>query len=422
MTRSQLIILGAVGFVFLFVILLLAGILPGLRTENVNRAELTFFGLKSDEAAMQDMIAKYSLLHKNVTIKYTGIPEADYENVLIDRLAAGTGPDIFLLRNDWIQKHKNKVYPAPAELVDPAKVEELFPQVVGQDLVMKGGVWGLPLSIDTLALVYNRSIFDLKQIPVPPSSWEGIKAIIPKLRELKSGALVKGGVAMGSTDTHIMNATDILTALLMQSGAGMVNSDGTRASFANGVKGLLFYTDFASPANPAYAWDDKLGNSIDAFANGSLAMNFLYYKQLKDVRARNPLLRVGVLPLPQFNPDAPANIARFWSLSVSNRTQQYAVAWDFVNFAATDPDVASAYASLTGSPPALRSLISQFGQTPELKVFSPQALLARDWPVPDDARVRKAFNDVIESTLKDKASADRALRTAEDEITRLIVR
>lgn len=424
-TRTQLIILGSVGVVILGIILLVVGIIPGLKTAVPTKVELTYWGLRSDEQAMKDVIARYSQVNNNVTIKYTGIPEEQYEETLIDSLAAGTGPDIFLLRNDWVQKHKNKIFSAPSELVSGSTVTELFPSVVGSDLLEDGAVYGLPLSIDTLALIYNRSIFDAKQIAVPPVTWDGIRGIVSDLRELRSGTLEQGAIALGETNESVFNSDDILTLLMIQNGVDIYNESSNRVTIsnANGLSALNLYTDFAYRNSPAYAWDASLGNSINAFAEGNVAMGIFYHKQIRSLRERNPILSIGVLPFPQTDQNNPVNFAEYWSMVVSKNTSNYATSWDFINFATTNVSAASAYLASSGNPPALRSLIADNRQNADLRVFVGQSLTARSWPVPDHARVSKIINDMIESALINKASNDKLqniLKTAESEINRLI--
>ncbi|OGY60392.1 MAG: hypothetical protein A3B23_01780 [Candidatus Colwellbacteria bacterium RIFCSPLOWO2_01_FULL_48_10] len=238
--------------------------------------------------------------------------------------------------------------------------------------------------------------------------------------------MTKAAIALGSSEDFVVNSTDILTSIMMQVGVQMVDASTGKVSFYSqkGLQALKFYADFADPLSPNYAWDDSIGNSIDAFAQGKTAMAFLYSSQLPAVRARNPLLmpNVGVLPLPQFNQDSSANLASFWAMAVSNRVSNYAAAWNFINFAATDRSAASSYVSSTGNPPALRSLISDYRQNSSLKVFVSQALIATDWPVPDDRKVRTIFDNMIESYLKDKLSADNILKTAQEEVASIIKR
>ena len=45
-----------------------------------------------------------------------------YENDLRDALAAGNGPDVFLIHNSWLTKHQDKLSPAPDSVLTPKQV------------------------------------------------------------------------------------------------------------------------------------------------------------------------------------------------------------------------------------------------------------------------------------------------------------
>src|SRR3989344_111963 len=125
-TRPQLIILGIFGFIALFVLfILVTGV--GLKEPQSGKAQLAFWGV-DDPAAWNEAIAAYEKTNSGAVITYTQIPENQYEARLVDALAAGEGPDMFMFRNTWLSKHGNKILPAPASLIVPDSLRELFPQ------------------------------------------------------------------------------------------------------------------------------------------------------------------------------------------------------------------------------------------------------------------------------------------------------
>src|SRR3989304_9385450 len=96
-TKQQLIFLGAVGIIILvFIVILFAG-----GRKNTERINLTVWGV-DDELAWDYAISRYQRLHPNVRIEYTELTEDSYEKELINALAAGRGPDIFMIDNGWV--------------------------------------------------------------------------------------------------------------------------------------------------------------------------------------------------------------------------------------------------------------------------------------------------------------------------------
>jgi len=46
-----------------------------------------------------------------------------------------------------------------------------FPEVIYRDNVKDNQIYGLPLSLETMALFYNKEILDNANIPLPPQTW-----------------------------------------------------------------------------------------------------------------------------------------------------------------------------------------------------------------------------------------------------------
>ncbi|MEK7195786.1 MAG: extracellular solute-binding protein [Patescibacteria group bacterium] len=414
-TRPQLVILSTAGFIILFFLLVFFGVVPGLREDIGGRATLQVWGI-DDSKLWSNTISSFENKYPGNAVKYTQLPEASYEKQLLNSLAADKGPDIFFFKNSWLLKHGNKIVPTTDTAITLSAFKKLFPEVAEEDFVYQGKIYSLPLSIDTLALFYNRDIFDNKKIAVPPVTWDELKADILRTREFGSkGAIVKSGLGIGATSKSVTNATDILNLLFLQFGTAMRNSIGDVSISNNeGLKALNFYTQFAKYGNLYYTWASTSGPDIDSFATKQLAMMLGYASQIPEIKAKNPSLNFAITSAPQMNKKESVNFPNYWGLAVSSKTAAKDAAWNFVLFATTDPTTASAYATAGAKPPALRSLIGQYLNSPTLGVFAGQALTAKSWLQPDDVEVKKAFDDMIESVLSGRLTPDKALRGAQN--------
>jgi ABC-type glycerol-3-phosphate transport system substrate-binding protein len=110
-------------------------------------------------------------------------------------------------------------------------------------------------------------------------------------------------------------------------------------------------------------------------------------------------LNYGVAPLPQLNPSAAVVPAKYYGLAVSNKSASQSAAWRFIAFMTTDQATAESYLIASGRPPALRSLIQDYLNTPTLGVFASQALIARSWNMPPAEEVSGILNTMIQSVL-----------------------
>jgi ABC-type glycerol-3-phosphate transport system substrate-binding protein len=188
-----------------------------------------------------------------------------------------------------------------------------------------------------------------------------------------------------------------------------------------GVQSVDFYTAFANPTDLYYTWNDSMPYSIDAFAQGKTAMIFEYASQKDLLKAKNPFLRIGVSPMPQPTGGQQAvNYANYEGLAVSKYTKYPDWVWDAVIYLTTNEKAANNYLEATNHPPALRTLIKQYSDDPNIGVFAKQALTARSWLKPDPEQTRLIFSQLIQAVVSKKLDTYQALSQAERSISDLI--
>ncbi len=416
LTRNQIVIIGAgilvvvvIGSLFFF---------GGSDTQKPPEVVLTFFGT-SAERVMGNLINSYKSLRPNVKINYIQFPAANYERELINAIAAGRGPDIFEIGDTWLPKHGDKMMPASASQF-PVTALDLFPQAVSQAFEANGAVYALPLTLDTLALFYNKDIFDAQGIVFPPATWEEFQKIIPTLREMDgAGRITRPAAAIGGSEASVLHAIEILNLLFLQTGAPSIIEGGEIRFGDKGLEALNFYLNFSNSLSAAYTWDERLGSSFDNFADGNVAMMFGFAEDLPFLKERAPFLNIGIAATPQVQKNQTVSSARFAGMAVSRSSRASSWAWDFVIQAATNEALAEPVAIATGQSPALRSLIGARLGDKEKAVFARQALTARLWLEPDPTEVRQILSRAIKDVLSGKLSSRQALTQAEEGINLL---
>jgi len=433
LTRNQIIIIVLAGLIVLFFLLVFFGIIPGLKGPGTGsfglpgggyETELIFWGVTEagDTSAIQLIIEEYLKTNKNVRINYRQFDDVlSYEKTLLNSLATGQAPDIFMFHSSWLPKHYDKVMPVPETFLPLSQFRQLFPTVVEQNFVLNGKVYALPLYIDTLAFLYNKDIFDAKSIALMPKTWQEFQNLISQLRQINIlNQIVKPAAALGGSEKNINSASDLLNLLMLQFGSQMIDQYG-KINFGNqGLQALNFYLQFANPSSPYYTWNENLHYSLDSFSEGSTAIIFNYASQIPLIKAKNPYLSIGVTLTPQpAGVSQPIDYANYWGLSVSNQSRNSNLAWNFIFSATTNPQISEIYLQAVKKPPALRSLIEKYKNDPELGVFAKQALTARSWPQPDSNVVKQTFSNMIESVLSGRLNSEQALRQAENEINEL---
>ncbi|EKE19216.1 MAG: hypothetical protein ACD_9C00082G0001, partial [uncultured bacterium] len=297
---------------------------------------LEIWGTFDDSLVYSEIINQYKTINPYAgEIKYKKFAADSYRQELLDALASGQGPDIFLINNGWLPSFENKLEPAPTPLMNEQDMKNNFPDVVAGDFMSNGKVYAAPLSVDSMALYYNKDMFNAAGITSPPKTWQEFKTDVKKLTVINSvGNIVQSGAAIG-TGVNINRSSDLLSMLMLQNGVDLPTKKGMQAKIDEGVVGkdgnviqageqaLGFFAEFAklttqtNMANPFYTWNTRQHYSVDAFAEGTVAMMFNYSWQMDEVRNKNPKLNFAVATVPQIYSDKPVNTANYWGYAVA---------------------------------------------------------------------------------------------------------
>lgn len=376
-----------------------------------------------EPTAMSSVIGAYQALRPNVTVTYRKVDAATYEETVINALASGEGPDVFALSNRNVGTTLGKILPAPATTMSAAQVRALFPKAVEQDAIHEENVYGLPLYLDTLALYYNRDLLDAAGIVAPPTTWDDVQRAVPLLRTVNAqGQLEQAAIALGGTSTRIPYAADIVSMLLVQSGAPIVDAHHSGLTLGEtGVPAFNFYIQFGNPSTAQYAWTDEFGSALQQFSDGKLAMMLGYASLRDDLHKQNPFAEYAIAPAPQTAGGTPRTYPRYQLFVVSKQSTNVGWAWDFVANIATQPAITQTYITATKRPPALRALIDTQVKDADLTtaLFARQSLTARSWYQVDGAAVERSIDRAIRDTIAGGVTPERAARTVESALQQL---
>ncbi|HCA66726.1 MAG TPA: hypothetical protein DEP11_00540, partial [Candidatus Jacksonbacteria bacterium] len=219
--------------------------------------------------------------------------------------------------------------------------------------------------------------------------------------------------------------TDILSALMLQTGVTMIDEERGFATFHNsireedkyniGLEALRFYTDFADPVKKVYTWNESQEHALEAFKQGRIAYMFGYSYNLPEIRASRVNFGVAPLPVP-VGALGSATIANYWVEAVSKKSKHQNEAWHFLNFL-SQPENLLVLQSTAGKISPLKEQAIKITD-PELSVFASQAPQARVWyfgksaPDAEDALIQ-----MIASVVNGKQSLEDALASGAQKVT-----
>lgn len=422
LSQRQIIILGA-GVVLVIVVFVLIFLNTRPKANNTAAVKLAVWGTE-DAGAFAPIAAEYPY----ATVTYTQVNPANYQSQLLAALAAGTGPDVFEIGDRELPEWLPVITPIPptyAQSFGPLQLANAFPDVVAQDFEASGTLYGLPLSIDTLVMVYNKDLFNSAGIAIPPKTWDQFDSDIGQLRSVNSsGQITQAAAAIGGSTASIPNAPDLLSLLMLQNGTQMTDVNDTMAQFASGdgegVDAFNFYLQFANAASPYYTWNDALGSAFDNFVAGKTAIVFAYQSDLATIKAKAPFLNIGIAPMPQ--PTGATIAVNYPSYTgfVAAKAGQVATAWNFILYMTTSDAIDRAYVAATGKPPALRTEIAADENDPNLSIFATQALTAKSWYEVNDTQIDSIFSTAISNVLNGAEDSTKALDQAQAAVSALM--
>ncbi len=420
-------------------ILVIAGlaylVLKGISgTGTQQNVTLQMWGVFDDSSYFSEAIGNFEKTNPNIHVIYRKFNYDEYESQLLNSFAAGTGPDIWLMHNTWLPKSFNKIQPLPQTikgqkepLLTLKSFQDQFVDVTVKDLTANGQIYGLPLYVDTLALYYNRDLFNSVGITTPPKTYDELNDDVARLTQLDaSGNISRSGIAMG-TSRNINRSTDVLGMLMLQSGVNMTDSGHAAATFAKSVDSknvgevaLQYYTDFANPVKQVYTWNPQQHYSIDAFANGETAMMLNYSHQIPVIRSKSARFNFAIASAPQIagSPIA-VSYADYWAPTVAKQSLHGIEAWKFLVYLSSAKGAVS-YVNASHRPSARRDLIEQQKNDPDLGIFATQALTARSWYQVDGGAIEKIFAEMIDAVHYGRNSVSQALEAAENQVNVLM--
>lgn len=312
----------------LVVLFILFKLLSGFFAKKPQNVELTYWGLWEDAPLMKTIISDFERENPTIHINYSKQDIKDhYRQKLTTRIQNGSGPDIYRFHNTWLTQMSNFLLPLPVETISKDEFKKNFYPTTIPDLTKNGGIYGIPLEIDTLSLFINNDIFKAAGA-TPPTDWNQFGDLARSLTvKDTSGKIKTSGAALGAFD-NIDHASDILSLLFLQNGVdlGAFNKYPQQEASA-----LTYYSSFAT--GDGNVWDTSLDPSGLAFTKGNLAMYFGYSWDMLTIKAGNPNLSFSVTDVPHLT-GTDQTVASYWAEGVSSKSKHQKEAFLFMKFLA----------------------------------------------------------------------------------------
>lgn len=297
------------------------------KSSSTQTITLTYYGLWEPSSVMKPVIDEFEKQNPGIKISYQLQSPQDYQDRVKTALEGQNSPDVVRLHSTWLPLFAKSLFPAPANSVSATEMSTNFYPIVAKTLVSGTQVYGIPITMDGLALFMNNSMFQQKSL-LPPKTWEDVLTAAKALKEVDplTGKLVRAGIALGNT-SNIDHWSDIVSLMLLQAGVKLTDLKGPEVSAT-----LNYYTDFVTKHR---VWDDTMPPSTVAFANEKVAMIIAPIWRAPEIKSINPSLSWQTVSVPQLPDSDTITWTSFWFEAVSKNSKHPAESWKFVSFLAS---------------------------------------------------------------------------------------
>jgi len=364
-----------------------------------------------DSGVMNNLISSLRSTNSALEgVQYVQKDTVTYNQQLLNAMAAGQGPDLFMVTQDNIQPFADKITTIPYNLLSQAQFTGSFIDEGALFLTPQGSL-ALPFMIDPLVEYWNKDLFASVGLGQAPLYWNDFLTISPKITSFSGGRTVaKSAVALGEWK-NIVNAKAILSTLFMQTGDQIVVRDGEgnplpvfgqtpeQAASNPAESALRFYTEFANPGKTTYSWNASLPKSTNAFVSGDLGVYFGFASEYPSIASRNPNLHFSVAIMPQLQGNVThLTFGQMTGLAIS-RTATNRQGALVVAQVLTSQQAASALVSASFLPPARRDVAVDTSNNAAMQIFVQSSLIARAWLDPAPAGTDSIFKTMVDSVV-----------------------
>jgi len=326
--------------------------------ESEEEITLKWWVLWEDKDDMQYFADLYKQDHPNVTINIIVQVQNQYKEKVMEQINDGTsqiGPDIMTIHNSWLPLLQNSLSPIPDDIYTVSEYQEIFyPTAYSDFRGIDGKLYAIPLMFDGLGLYYNKTLLAQAGYTVPADNWDDFVAQVKKITTYyENGDIKISGVALGASSDNINFAFDIVSLLMLQEGAEMNDSTGSKMLFSTdpdmkAAKALKFYTDFVL-VHKVWAPSPKFDADITLFTSGRTAMMFAPSWRVFNINdaleTANAELNYDIAPVPQ-QPSisgSEVNWSDYWAEAVSSECEHPEIAWDFLKFMSSQEQLTALY-------------------------------------------------------------------------------
>lgn len=285
--------------------------------------------------AEQEIAKRFEQANPDIKIEIELTPSAQYFVKLDSAAAGGVAPDIFWINMPYfVQYAKNGIMEPLAPYIKDSGLQ--LDDVVASSVKAyqyDGQQMAIPRDVDSIAVWYNKKLFDQASVSYPTSdwSWDDLKN---KATALKSG--LKGAAFPLVMDLSI-DGQDSYMNLLFQNGNHIVPKDGQPTDIAND-KSIWVYQQLQGMMKDGLMPSAQQMSEVkteNIFQSNRAAMVYAG-SWLAAPFANNPLINdhIGVVMMPKI--ERQSGVAHSLAFAMSAKSAHKQAAWKYIAFMSSE--------------------------------------------------------------------------------------
>ncbi|MBJ6362477.1 ABC transporter substrate-binding protein [Paenibacillus sp. GCM10012307] len=288
--------------------------------------------------SLNKLIASFQAKYPNIKVKMELIPNDQYETKIRTALAGGNPPDIMALDGPTLASyaHQGALLPLDEYMAKDGNKDDIAKPVL-ESLTYQGKIYAAPNNDASLAMFYNKKMFQQKNIPLPSKNpdeawtWEQVLDAAKKLNDPAGGVYGWNPTPWGFAGHEGAPFSEM--SFLWQAGGEILSPDMKTAKgyldSPENKKALEFWNSLYNTAKVA---PKELPQ--DAFANGKVAIHVDGPWAFGSLEQNFPNFKLGedydVAPLWKDAKQVTPNGS--WNMAISSKTKYPEEAWAFLNW------------------------------------------------------------------------------------------
>lgn len=131
------------------------------------------YWMSEQEAGIQAAVDAFNASQDEIHVNASTVPWGQYWDKLVTGLPAGSAPDVFSINALNVRDYaKNGYLLDISDLFADGRVDlSKFPEHVKETHTVNDILWGIPKDFDSIAVFYNKDLFDAAGVEYPSDDW-----------------------------------------------------------------------------------------------------------------------------------------------------------------------------------------------------------------------------------------------------------